>query len=102
MGTSQYPESPIPGNFVRRAWHSSVLLTDFVYIDGGEITQNINDRTVVAIQNTTLALDMRESWTNENVTIQSIARVGPPKLNMEILMLTPDKKSFFVFGGAQN
>lgn len=99
MPADLFPEAPSPENFIQRAFHSSVLLGDHVFIDGGEITQKINGTTVKAITNVTLTIDMRNSWTNDSITFGIIPRIGPPTMNLEVLWPTADNNSFFVFGG---
>lgn len=39
LHTSKALNAPSPQNFLRRGYHSSVALGDFVYIDSGEIRQ---------------------------------------------------------------
>ena len=99
MSTDLFPEAPSPKNFVRRAFHSSVILGDHIYIDGGEITQRINGDIVKATTNATLTLDLGQSWTNGDATFSIIERRGPPTLNQEVLWPTTDNSSFFIFGG---
>lgn len=99
MSTDIFPEAPSLKNFVRRAFHSSVVLGDHIFIDGGEITQQVKGDVVKATTNVTLTLDLRHSWTNGNVTFGTIERRGPPALNQEVLWPTADNSSFFIFGG---
>ena len=102
MDADPLPEVPEVGKFVRRAWHSSVLLGDHIYIDGGEITQITNGTQVTRTTNVTLTLDISASWTNESINFGSIPRRGPPRLNEEILIPTSNQSSFFVFGGGES
>ena len=64
MSTEFFAEAPVAEDYVRRAFHSSLLLEDHVYIDGGEITQKVDGVVVKATTNVTLTIDMRKSWTN--------------------------------------
>jgi hypothetical protein len=36
------PDVPTPDNFLRRSWATATVLGDYVYIDGGEISQIVD------------------------------------------------------------
>lgn len=61
-------------------------------------------RTDCRVDNDTLVIDMRNSWTNGSVTVVSINKTasGVPVLNDGCLFAAPDNKTFFQFGGENN
>ncbi|KAI9800238.1 MAG: hypothetical protein M1825_004222 [Sarcosagium campestre] len=66
--------------YVRRAWHSSVLVGDWLYIDGGDIVSKTgpNNATEQRPLNTTLALDMTQSWSDSLSPLNIIETQKPP------------------------
>lgn len=57
-------EVPSVSDFIRRDRHGSVVLGDFVYIDGGLLSQNISgalDTIIPRVNNVTLSIDLRRS-----------------------------------------
>ncbi|KAI4272136.1 MAG: hypothetical protein LQ337_005505 [Flavoplaca oasis] len=99
------PNVPALENFLRRSYHSSTAVGDFVYIDGGEVlqlpTNNDNGDPTGKLVNVTLSIDMRTSWTNDTVSIRSIDKGAAPNLNKQILWPSTDNQTFFAFGGEQ-
>lgn len=84
---------------------TATIRDNFLYIDGGELNQ-IDDSSgtqtsVVNTQNTTLSIDLRSSWTNSSVTINSISK-NAPVLNEEWLWNDPDGNTFYVWGGGNS
>ena len=112
------PNVPSVQNFLRRNYHASVALGDFVYIDGGEVQQlpavngdptgklrmrhrgsGTRSMLTTNLVNVTLAIDMRNSWTNSTVTFNSIRKNGAPSLNAGVIWPSTDNQTFFAFGG---
>ncbi|CAO1601173.1 hypothetical protein XANCAGTX0491_004837 [Xanthoria calcicola] len=95
------PNVPSIQNFLRRNYHTSVALGGFVYIDGGEVQQlpAVNGDPTGKLLNVTLAIDMRNSWTNSTVTFDSIRKNGAPSLNAGVIWPSTDNQTFFAFGG---
>ncbi|KAL8652408.1 MAG: hypothetical protein Q9226_004283 [Calogaya cf. arnoldii] len=99
------PNVPSVQNFLRRAFHSSVAVGDFVYVDSGEVLQlptDNNGEPIGKLLNVTLSIDMRTSWTNDTVVFRSIAKNAAPNLNKQILWPSIDNRTFFAFGGEQS
>jgi hypothetical protein len=73
---------------------TATIRDNFLYIDGGELNQiDYSSGTATAqlsTQNTTLSIDLRSSWTNSSVTINSIDKGDAPVLNQEWLWNDPD------------
>ena len=84
----------------------AVVRGDFLYIDGGELDQidssSGTQTPVINTQNTTLSIDLRSSWTNESVVINSIDKGNAPVLNEEWLWHDPDGKTFYIWGGGNS
>ena len=83
-------------NYVRRAFHTSLLLNNHVDVDGSEIAKRVNGAIAKAITNVTLTIDMRISWTNESVTFGSI---GKPLIRRSS---PPLRTRFLIFGGEKD
>lgn len=65
--TSASSDAPSSFEFRRRSDHGSVVVGDFVYIEGGRIRSLNHNNDARAPVNKTLAIDLRQSWTNETV-----------------------------------
>ncbi|KAL8660532.1 MAG: hypothetical protein Q9202_006455 [Teloschistes flavicans] len=104
LHTDRALNAPSPEDFLRRGYHSSVVVGNFVYIDSGEIRElPIIDGTPIGrVQNVTLSLDLRKSWTNHSVKFNSIDKNDAPNLNNQIIWPSTDNQTFFAFGGAQS
>ncbi|KAF2137450.1 uncharacterized protein K452DRAFT_312275 [Aplosporella prunicola CBS 121167] len=64
---------------VRVALHGSIVIGDFVYIDGGLQAQRVNGQfSNLSLNTKTLSIDMRTSWTNTTVNVSSIDNDGSP------------------------
>ncbi|KAL8969878.1 MAG: hypothetical protein Q9183_001787 [Haloplaca sp. 2 TL-2023] len=98
------PEVPPVEDFVRRAYHASVVVGNYVYIDGGEfnLAPYENGSPYGQILHSTLSIDMSESWTNDTVEFRLIKKNGAPDLNAQILWPSTDNRTFYAFGGSQS
>lgn len=69
-------------NFLRRAYHGSVVVGNHVYIDGGAFSYSSSGSPVYEYSTTTLSIDLSKSWTNASVTINSNSKPsGVPNLD---------------------
>ncbi|KAL8730541.1 MAG: hypothetical protein Q9166_003995 [cf. Caloplaca sp. 2 TL-2023] len=99
------PNAPSAENFLRRGFHASVTVGDYIYIDGGEILQlplidgDPSSPTGHRL-NVTLSIDMSKSWTNSTVTFKEINKGNAPLLNRQLIWPSTDNQSFFAFGGS--
>ncbi|KAF2967508.1 hypothetical protein GQX73_g6054 [Xylaria multiplex] len=88
---------PSVDDFVRRGCHTVAVLGDYLYIDGGQITERVNDSTPADIT-TTWSIDLTESWTNETVKLRSIPKEAP-LLAKQIHWTDSTRKSLYTWGG---
>lgn len=69
---------PRPENYVRRIGMKAIVLGNYVYIDGGEVSQvEVGTKTSNSISepvNSTLSIDISKSWSAGDVQINTIAR----------------------------
>ncbi|KAI8960708.1 hypothetical protein F5Y11DRAFT_254444 [Daldinia sp. FL1419] len=75
-----------PNSFIRHRYPSVVAFGNYVYIDGGQMFRPNNENGTNSTQldpytpyavNSTLSLDLTESWTSETVGIRSIPKTAP-------------------------
>ncbi|KAL1634846.1 hypothetical protein SLS58_010529 [Diplodia intermedia] len=95
-------EAPSASDFIRRSEHGSAVVGDFLYIDGGKLSQNISgelDTIVPRVQNTTLSIDMRTSWTNDSVKMTEIDRGDTPIFTFPNLWPSESSSSFYLWAG---
>ncbi|GME64137.1 Kelch repeat protein [Neofusicoccum parvum] len=95
-------EVPSVSDFIRRDRHGSVVLGDFVYIDGGLLSQNISgalDTIIPRVNNVTLSIDLRRSWTNATVQLTAIDRGDTPVLIFPNLWPDAASASFYLWSG---
>ncbi|KAK4159743.1 hypothetical protein QBC43DRAFT_271938 [Cladorrhinum sp. PSN259] len=97
-------EAPTADNFLRRSMAKAAVLGDYVYIDGGLLTQ-LEDGALRGRgqnqANTTLSLPLTTSWTSREAPLTSIPKTAPIKAN-QILWADPswgDAGAFYTFGG---
>ncbi|KAI1122143.1 hypothetical protein F5Y10DRAFT_81448 [Nemania abortiva] len=93
---------PSAHDFVRRGCHTVAVLGDYVYIDGGQITERVNNSAPADSPaydvNTTWSIDLTEKWTNETVQFRSIPKAAP-LLNKQTHWTDPSTSSFYTWGG---
>ncbi|KAI1172601.1 hypothetical protein F4777DRAFT_590419 [Nemania sp. FL0916] len=93
---------PSAQDFVRRGCHTVAVVGDYVYIDGGQVTERVNGsepaESLAHDVNATWSIDMTEKWTNETVRIRSIPRAAPG-LNEQIHWTDPSTNSLYTWGG---
>ncbi|KAK4188728.1 hypothetical protein QBC35DRAFT_184724 [Podospora australis] len=88
---------PTVENFLRRSIGSATLLGNYVYIDGGEILHKGAGQQALPV-NSTLSIDMSESWTTSDVVIRSIPKPGPHKGGTTVWTNEKDGE-FYSWGG---
>ncbi|KAI1820760.1 hypothetical protein F4861DRAFT_542628 [Xylaria intraflava] len=93
---------PSTESFVRRASSSVAVIGDYLYIDGGEITEQVNgsspaDSPVYKV-GTTWSIDLTQSWTNETVKFQSIPKQSPT-LSQQTHWVDTSTQSLYTWGG---
>lgn len=97
--TSASSDAPSSSEFRRRSDHGSVVVGDFVYIEGGRIRSLNHNNDARAPVNKTLAIDLRQSWTNETVQFIETSKGDSPALTYPSLW--PDGNgSFYMWAGA--
>lgn len=88
-------------NFINLAFHASIVVDNTLYIDGGEINWKVNGEPQgVATLNSTLSIDLSQSWNPSTVAFQSFPKDGPSDLVLGSLWEGGDGKSFYAFGGS--
>ncbi|KAI1410830.1 hypothetical protein F5Y13DRAFT_166908 [Hypoxylon sp. FL1857] len=80
-------DNPGPDNFIRHRYPSVVVFGDYLYIDGGVLSQRSNGTDSNSTQsdqiypsypvNSTLSLRLNESWTNDTAIFRSISKTAP-------------------------
>ncbi|KAK3399558.1 hypothetical protein B0T20DRAFT_372449 [Sordaria brevicollis] len=101
---AQYPDAPDPSNFVRRAHSRAIVLGDFLYIDGGELSQFVDgvfmpdDQPTHGI-NSTLSIDLSKSWTASTVQIKQIPLQGPIMMNSVAIWPDTTGNGYYLYGG---
>ncbi|KAI0193442.1 hypothetical protein F4808DRAFT_358465 [Astrocystis sublimbata] len=95
-------EIPSAHDFVRRGCSSVAVLGDYLYIDGGQVTERVNDSNPADSPSfdaqTTWSIDLTEAWTPEKVSIRSIPKAAP-LLNEQVHWTDPSTSSLYTWGG---
>ncbi|KAK7910925.1 kelch repeat protein [Apiospora marii] len=95
-------DNPTSENFLRRFYMTLAVLGDYVYIDGGEVSQLVDGVADEGhhsyLVNTTLSIPISSSWTNETVALRSIPKSAPPQ-NAPITWVDTSTSSFYGWGG---
>ncbi|EKG13329.1 Galactose oxidase/kelch beta-propeller [Macrophomina phaseolina MS6] len=61
-------------SFLRRGYHASIVVGDYVYIDSGEFSTYDDGQVDFEYSNTLLSIDLSENWTNSTVTVHSTSK----------------------------
>ncbi|ETS81449.1 hypothetical protein PFICI_06451 [Pestalotiopsis fici W106-1] len=102
-----YDVPPVDAYF-RRMGHSIVVIGDYLYVQGGEISWDAGNGTAIGQfsdiyanrVNKTLSLPIAESWNNATVQwIETDSVVSAPSLRLPALW--PQGDSFFTWGGSK-
>lgn len=93
------------GTFCNRLYHSSIVVNDKLYVDGGELRTVTNGNVSVSIPTTIDTIDLSKPFSNANTSIWGqISKNGTtfassaPSLNDGSMF--SDKTSLYLFGGA--
>ncbi|KAI1258592.1 hypothetical protein F5Y18DRAFT_421312 [Xylariaceae sp. FL1019] len=89
---------PTADDFVRRACHTVAALGDYLYVDGGQITERVDGDNVAYAVNTTWSIDLSRKWTNETVPIRSIPK-SSPRMGKQIHWIDTSSDSLYTWGG---
>lgn len=82
----------------------ATVLGNYVYIDGGEIAQLVNGETQPGHfpadpSNSTLSIDISQSWTASTVEIKATPKKGPVTLSDQAIWNHPSGDGFYIYGG---
>ncbi|KAI0449191.1 hypothetical protein F5B21DRAFT_62696 [Xylaria acuta] len=93
---------PSAHDFIRRGCHTVAVLGDYLYVDGGQITERVNGSTPADSPSfdvdTTWSIDLTEAWTTETVPLRSIPKTAP-LLSKQVHWTDPSTKSLYTWGG---
>ncbi|KAK4171211.1 hypothetical protein QBC36DRAFT_340409 [Triangularia setosa] len=101
-------DSPPLDKFVRRGLARVALIGDYLYIEGGEISQLVGDQKKLeegsqsTYLNSTLSIDMSKSWDASTVPIRIIDNKisgKPPARSRPSFWTNQQDGSFYVWGG---
>ncbi|UQC75607.1 kelch repeat protein [Colletotrichum lupini] len=109
--TWEISDVPDPDLFLRRGLSNVVVIGNFLYIDGGEVSQlDAQGKPYTSFDygvkqtygshpvNSTLSIDLSESWSPANVSIRTIPK-EPYGMDRQALWERADNDSFYIWGG---
>ncbi|KAK3313218.1 hypothetical protein B0H66DRAFT_569792 [Apodospora peruviana] len=101
---SKRNDAPPTDDFLRHVWPTVIVIGDYLYIDGGEVSQLYDGNNGMGApsyaMNGTLSISLKESWTNSSVTIREIAKpAAAPVLNRPALWRDPSGMGFYTLNG---
>lgn len=78
-----------------------VVLGNYLYIDGGEVSQISQPENLYSLpNNSTLSIDISKSWNAKTVQIKATPKEnGPVPTSDEVLWTDPSGEAFYVLGG---
>lgn len=89
-----------PQTFYVRAFHSSIVVGNYLYIDGGEIFFDDGGTIVQYQSNNTYSIDLSSSWTNATISLNRIEKdIEARSLNRPDLWLNADLATFSSYNG---
>ncbi|KAK4149394.1 hypothetical protein C8A00DRAFT_18906 [Chaetomidium leptoderma] len=103
---AQLSDAPTRQNFYRRGGAAATVIGNYVYFDGGEISQLLDGKVPSkqsygsnSAVNSTLSIDISKSWTTSDVTFRTIDRPWWSK-NNELVWTDDEAGIFYVWGGS--
>jgi len=69
-------DAPSAKNFLRWAWGRTIVLNDFLYIDGGIISQLEDGEVLSGSLNSTISISLSASWSTDNTIRRSIPKLA--------------------------
>lgn len=91
--------APSADNFLTRHSPQVSVIGNYVYIDGGHITQLVDDEPVLMRPvNHTLSIDLSQSWATEDVEIRQIPKSSPSHV-LQAQFTDPNSDTFYIWGG---
>lgn len=101
--TDDQRDSPLfikRSNFLGRKWFSSIVVGNYLYIDGGEILYKDGNDTKFTDAKSTYSIDVSSSWTNATVVVKQIDKaIDARALNHPKLWPISDNSSFYSYNG---
>ncbi|KAK4125179.1 hypothetical protein N657DRAFT_570082 [Parathielavia appendiculata] len=100
----QLSDAPSRENFYRRGQVSATVIGNYVYIDGGEISQILDGKPpgeqnyASNSVNSTISIDLSKSWTTADVVLRTIDRPWYSKMN-QVIWTDREAGHFYVWGG---
>ncbi|KAF5592367.1 kelch repeat [Fusarium pseudocircinatum] len=94
-GSAQLPAND---DFVRRSLLSVAVLGDYLYIDGGEVSSDLDDSRSTAVS-LTLSIPLDESWTNDTVAFTESEKGPSPYLKQPALWVDEERLILYSWGG---
>ncbi|KAF5254883.1 hypothetical protein FANTH_379 [Fusarium anthophilum] len=95
MGSAQLPAND---DFIRRSLLSVAVLDDYLYIDGGEVSSDLDNSRSTAVS-LTLSIPLDESWTNDTVAFTESAKGPSPYLKQPALWVDEERSMIYSWGG---
>ncbi|KAL1837873.1 hypothetical protein VTJ49DRAFT_3299 [Mycothermus thermophilus] len=95
---------PSVENFYRRSAASVTVIGDYLYIDGGEISQAADgkrpaeQRYASNVVNSTISIDLSKSWTTSDVILRTIEKPWFSKI-MQVIWTDREEGVFYVWAG---
>ncbi|KAH0432819.1 kelch repeat protein [Colletotrichum camelliae] len=83
----------------------AIIIGDYLYIDGGEVAQNYDGKNMSSYYtpswpvNSTLSINLKQSWNSANVTMLSAPKGETPRMDFQGVWRDTESKSFYVWGG---
>nr|CDP31338.1 Putative protein of unknown function [Podospora anserina S mat+] len=99
------PKEPGDGATNAHVIFEAIVLGDYLYIDGGEVShldngKNSTDKRASHALNHTLSLPLNISWNNQTVAFNKIPKPpSVPSLNCQAAWRDPSGTAFYIWGG---
>jgi hypothetical protein len=86
------------------SWYTTaVTLGDYVYLDGGVVSQDgYIDWRYANPMNATLSIDCSKSWTPDTIEVKEIERLPTMKVtSLQAMFADPSSDAFYIWGGSE-
>lgn len=81
----------------------AVTLDNYVYLDGGVVSQDGYDWRYANPINATLSIDLSKSWSPDTVEIKEIDRLPAMSVtSLQAMFADPSSQSFYIWGGSDS
>ncbi|KAL0932015.1 kelch repeat protein [Colletotrichum truncatum] len=100
---AQVSDVPSADEFMRRVFARTTVVGNYLYIDGGEVSQLVNGKNLTYRNsnpvNSTLSIDLTTSWKPSNVQLKETKKRSAPTMMRQAIFTDNSTNAIYIWGG---